>query len=98
MGDAESLLSNLERVFPNLKPLFDLARQLSKPEVRAALAEGFKNFEQRIQEEEQAFLDFIVKHGWIGLEHYVTSEQLRLFVEAEAESGPDAAGKLVCAC
>lgn len=98
MGDADNLLSNLEKIFPDLKPLFDFARQLAKPEVRAALAEGFKNFERRIQEEEQAFLDFIVKHGWIGLEHYVTSEQLRLFVEAEAESGPDAADKLVCAC
>lgn len=98
MGDADNLLSNLERIFPNLKPLFDLARQLAKPEVRAALAEGFKDFERHIQEEEQAFLDFIVKQGWIGLEHYVTSEQLRLFIKAETESGPDAVEKLVCAC
>jgi hypothetical protein len=98
MGDTGTLLSNLEKLLPGLKPLFDLARHLAKPEVRAALAEGFKDFERRLQEEEQAFLDFIVKHGWLGLEHYVTSEQLRLFIEAESESGPDAADKLVCAC
>jgi hypothetical protein len=98
MGDADTLLSNLEQFLPYLKPLFDIARHLAKPEVRAALAEGFKEFERRIQEEEQAFLDFIVRHGWIGLEHYVTSEQVRLFIKAESDSGPDAADKLVCAC
>jgi len=98
MGDSDNVLSNLERMFPVFQPLFDLARQLAKPEVRAALAKAFKNFEQHIREEEQVFLDFIVKHGWIGLEHYVTSEQLRLFVKAETESGPEAADNLVCAC
>lgn len=98
MNDTDTLLGKLETVLPDFKPLFDLIRHLAKPEVRAALAEGLRDFERRIQEEEQAFLDFIVKHGWIGLEHYVTSEQLHLFLKAESQSGPEAAEQLVAAC
>jgi hypothetical protein len=88
-------LNVFDSALSDLQPIFELTKDLSGPEAAIALRRAFELFEQHIDQQQVAFVEFAVRNGWIGLERYITDEIVKLLLRVIAESGMDAANACV---
>lgn len=93
--DPTQLLPGFAALQQALKPLIDFISFITRPETAIAFRQALENLERCWREEEQAFIDFAVRHRWLGLERHLTSEQLRLLIRISDTSGPAAANEIM---
>ncbi len=84
-----------EALLSSLNPLFELARDLSGPDMAMVFRKAFELFEEHIRQQQRAFIEFAVENGWIGLERHITDEIVALLLKVIEENGVEAANARV---